>query len=245
MRTLNQLISEAYILFSSYKMGKEFAVCTYCCLPEKDQKILVSTTLKELPAPNIYQYLDAASDESVLLIKQMRYLLPRILELLIANQNIRHSNEITLDKLYCKNPIWQKKELAFLERFAEHYFDYVLNTGIPNKSSKIELMEIIIMFDKAGLNVTNQLLSMLLENAHKTSVISEVVNIYTYDIKNNGEYSQAFADRALINKITHWLTSKTVKETFLQVILLRVDSKRLQEKERFLFECAFNILTSL
>lgn len=240
MKILKQLISEAYTLFSSYKMGSEFGVCTDCCLREKDQEILLSTELRELSAPTIYQYLDAATDENVLLINQMRYLLPRILELLIAKENIRHSNEIALSNLYCKNPIWQKPEIEFLERFAEHYFDY----HIQNKSPDTELMEVVIMFDSAGLKVTDTLLALLLKNANKTFVIHEIVNILTYNIKN-GEYSQPFADRNLIEIVTNWLTSKVVKETFLQVILARVDSSKIEERYHFLYECAFDTLTNI
>lgn len=240
MNILDDLISEAYTLFSSYKFGRNFAVCTYCCLEKKHQRNLLTMQLKELPEYTIYQYLDAACDANdVHLINQMRYLLPRVLELFIQGKYLRHSTEITLDKLYCKNSVWRKEEIAFLERFAKHYFEY----QICHSKTDIELHEIIIMFHTAGLNVTDKLLNLLLENANKHSVLTEIVNILNYHSKNS-RFTQVFADHTVSTDISNWLQSKQVKETFTQTILKAMDCDA-NDKGTYMYDIAFDMLTTL
>lgn len=46
MTILNQLIEEAYGLFSDYEFGKHAAGCTYCCMDELEVAVLRKTPLR-------------------------------------------------------------------------------------------------------------------------------------------------------------------------------------------------------
>lgn len=232
MTILNQLIEEAYELFSSYEFGKHAAVCTYCCMDESEVALLRKTPLREVTAQTLFQYLDAACEANdVELINQMRYLLPRILELHVAGHELRHSNEILLDKLYCQNSVWKRNEIQFLKRFAIHYFDEQL------KTDDIEtILEIIVLFDKAGLGV-DELFCHLQDNVDNKNVINVLMGFITIPLNN------PFADDALDEKISNFIHSKTLKDITVLSIMQKVEQD-LSEEDRLFYEVAFDVFVN-
>lgn len=241
MDKLHKLIAEAYQLFSKYQLGEQMAVCTCCCLSEKAEKNLKSIRLNELDSYTIYQYLDSAiCDNEELLINQIRYLLPRILELLIEGEYIRHSEEIILDKLHCDNPIWLTSEIDFLQRFATAYFQYCLH------SKEIEgLIEVVIMFDNAKLPVQliDKIFDIFLKNASNLNLA--VINELMFILSQRKIEINAFASDELNKKFADFLYSENFKNTVINDILKKVDKPNLTTDERNTYEIAFDVFSSI
>lgn len=236
MTILNQLIEEAYGLFSDYEFGKHAAVCTYCCMDESEVAVLRKTPLREVTSQTLFQYLDAACEANdVKLINQMRYLLPRILELHVAGHELRHSNEILLNKLYCKNSVWKRNEIQFLKRFAIHYFDEQLKTDGFNCSIE-SILETIVMFDTAGLGA-DELLNHFQDNIDNKHVINVLMGFITVPINN------PFADDALDETITNFIHSKTLKDSVISSFMQKIEQD-LSEEDRLFYEVAFDVFVN-
>ncbi|PIE47566.1 MAG: hypothetical protein CSA42_03115 [Gammaproteobacteria bacterium] len=238
MNKLDTLINEAYRLFSPYQLGTTLAVCTCnCCLLEISAKNLRTVKLRELDKDTIYDYLDAvesASEETI--INQIRYLLPRILQFLIEGKEIRHSVELTLDKLHCDNPLWRKDEIQFLQKFAQCYFQQKLNS-----SDFYHIIEIVVMFDNAKLENTclDELFHVILKNAHNPKVIDEMLGVIPYGNIN------CFASDELNAKVAHFIHSDNFKNAFINAILRNVDNPNLTEDEKNFYEVAFDNFSCL
>ena len=152
MEQLQALIDEAYHLFKGYPMGGAMAVCNGCgcCLQERDARLLQSTAIKKVDRRLIYEYLDAAVADDDLLIRQMKHLLPRVLELLVQGEYLRHSTEIILDKCHCdRAEYWTAKEIDFLQRFAQDYLQWVCESN--NQANTLD--DVVLMFHLAGLDI--------------------------------------------------------------------------------------------
>lgn len=219
MDKLVKLIDEAYRLFSPYHMGDELAVCTSCCVGIQEAQLLKTLKLKDMPAKLIYQYLDAACNpDDPLLISQIKYLLPRILELLVQGSYLRHSTEITLDKCFCLNAAWSVQEINFLQRFALVYFAQQFDTY----STANEAQDVLVMFHLAGLDVTPLLQSwqQLIEQPMALWGLVSLIEMCT----GKGLYSNAFSDHELSQKITDWLNTVEVRDAIRSSILEHVDA---------------------
>ncbi len=241
MNELHKLIAEAYQLFSNYQLGEQMAVCTYCCLSEKAEKNLKTMRLNELDSYTIYQYLDSAiCGNEILLINQIRYLLPRILELFIDGEYIRHSEEIILDKLHCDNPIWLTNEIDFLQRFAMTYFQYCLH------SKEIEgLIEVVIMFDNAKLptQLIDKIFDIFLNNAGNLNLA--VINELMFILSQRKIEINAFASDELNKKFADFLYSENFKSAVINDILKKVDEPNLTIYERNTYEIAFDVFSNM
>ena len=219
MEKLEELIDEAYRLFEPYHMGDELAVCTACCVNAGDALALKTLKRQDMPATLIYQYLDAANNpDDPLLISQMKYLLPRILQLLVQGAYLRHSTEITLSKCFCMNTAWSVQEIDFLQRFALVYFAQQFDTY----AMAAEAQEILVMFHLAGLDVTSLLQSwqQLIKKAEALWGVISLIEGFTA----KGLYSKAFSDHELSQKITDWLKTVEARDAIRSSILEHVDA---------------------
>ncbi len=218
MTALDALIDEAYHLFASYEMGDQLAVCTPCCVEPWDAWSLLHLRPQEMPATLIYQYLDAARNEDdTLLIQQMKHLLPRILELLVQGEHLRHSNEIILDKCSCGSALWGAEEIDFLQRFALTYFARQFETY----DTAYEAQDVMITFYLAGLDVT-PLLEYWLQQIANPMVLWGMVVLIEW-CNPDGLYDHAFADEALANKIKAWLAQPELRERVRLEVLDKMD----------------------
>lgn len=126
---LKALIEEAYLLFSSYSMGNHIAVCHefVCCLGNDDAELLKTLPIQQVDRRLIYEYLDAAEGEDpIALAVQTKHLLPKILELLVQGEYIRHCYECIFDKCRFNLNVWNTEEIEFMQRFAQCYFQMQL-----------------------------------------------------------------------------------------------------------------------
>jgi hypothetical protein len=218
METLDELIEEAYRLFAGYEMGDELGVCTACCVNERDAKLLKTLKPQEMSRELIFQYLDAAAyPDRPSLIPEMKHLMPRVLQLLVQGEYIRHSTEITLDKCFCERAEWSAAEIDFMQRFALTYFDKQLKSY----STAVEAQDVLIMFHLAGLNVTPLLNYWRNHMANPMAVWGVVSLIESFDQK--GRYSHPFSDAEFSALIACWLGREETREVIRTALLEQIE----------------------
>ena len=103
---MQDLIEEAYRLFAPYTVHFPLNICTCaCCMPEDCQHELLSYRLREIPANNLAGYLGSVplADEAAT-ARDMKHFLPRILQALVNDEDVRSLDEMLLDKLRCDLP---------------------------------------------------------------------------------------------------------------------------------------------
>jgi hypothetical protein len=91
--TLNSIIADAYRVFARYPASSALHVChCNCCMTEANEAKLVRTPLREIPSQLLAEYTNSAHgwDDEVIR-DQMRYFLPRYLDLIAADDGPHHS----------------------------------------------------------------------------------------------------------------------------------------------------------
>src|SRR5262245_30261032 len=84
---LQIVIAQAYRVFAGYTIGSTLCVCNCnVCMSKEDERRLVCTPLRDIPAKLLAEYTNSAhgwDDDQV--AREMRYFLPRYLELIALN----------------------------------------------------------------------------------------------------------------------------------------------------------------
>lgn len=124
-------IEEAYRVFSAYRLGHDLVVC-HCrsCMSEEDERRLVNTPLRSIPADLLSEYTNSAHEyDDGQVARELRYFLPRYFELIAAHDYPDHIGlGICLRRLghadYRKK--WPRAEVESIDRF----FDALLNDSL-------------------------------------------------------------------------------------------------------------------
>ncbi len=80
LKELNNIVEQAYQLFSGNQPGEYLDACTICCMKESHAAELKSMPLREIPLELLEEYQDAARPER-LNLRELKYFAPRYLEL--------------------------------------------------------------------------------------------------------------------------------------------------------------------
>jgi hypothetical protein len=152
---LPQIIAEAYQAFVHYRLEEPIGTCD-CCISPDDVKLLLNTPLTELSRDDFSHYFMAAeSEDKSLVVRDMKYFLPRIMALLSRFQ-IDHylCNECLLLRLHCdESPYWPPNELALVQRFALAYFDLFMADVEKQPLAYNPLDGELLMFAGAGIDI--------------------------------------------------------------------------------------------
>lgn len=239
-------IEEAYRLFASYSITPPLTVCD-CgnCITGEEIKALVSTPLRELSGDLIYTYISAMFESEDKAITELRYFLPRMLELLSQGQILYIDEGFSLSKCHfeCAH-IWKEEEIAFMERFAKAFFDGVLEGESPHLYSSAE--DWLVCFGLSGLPIA-PLLNSWLQQADKVMALYYFEEFLTHSFRSVGiafKHSYFKDKRPELNEqITTWLTAPHTQRTFLQATenLLLSDTV-LEEEVLFSLENLYNQL---
>lgn len=128
---LRSLIEEAYDVFGDYRIRHSLSVC-HCtsCMTEADERFLLKTPLREIPARLLAKYTGSAHDwNDGPVAREMRYFLPRYFELLALNDPPDTCGiDICLRRLGYAGwrAKWPDRECALIDRF----FDELLLSGL-------------------------------------------------------------------------------------------------------------------
>lgn len=237
---MQSLLDEAYQLFDK-NIGNCLNVCSPCCVSEAQIQELVSTPVNELKTSLIYDYLDAVHYDQTQ--GEIKHFLPRILELLVKGENIRHSTELILDKCHCERAYWSEKELEFLRRFAAEFLRNILSRS-PNQSRVGAAMDYIVMFDLAGLD-TWELLNIWVSENSFTS-LEHFVAFVRFDLDQSGFYDNSFSVNATFNEnVMLWFLDDNTQKHFASLIEKEYfENPNLTDEQRYWLDMAYGRITS-
>lgn len=236
---INQLINQSYALFSTYSFGNIVAVHHgNCCLSHEDAVLLKTTPVKEINRRLIYEYLDASEDhDQHALALQIKYLLPRILDLLVKDEHIHHSAECILDKCrFNLSAVWKDQEIEFMNRFALCFFR--LKILVFDDTDQVD--SYLIMFHKGGLNI-QPLLDEWLKHLHISNALLNLLYILYYHF-DQGVYRQSFADEKLIQLMQNWANKLRNNEIFVTAIIDVLTSNTIYCQYQYIIESVFEEL---
>lgn len=237
---MQNLIQEAYNIFTRPLGNYITDVCTDCCISAENEKLLIKTPVKELSRELIYEYLDGAFTDSQ--SNEIAHFLPRILELLAYNEYIRHSVEITLDKCYFEKNHWNERQLDFMYRYSIQFIKEKLLKP-PYENHLDSAMSYILMFDKSGLS-TEHLLILWENIAQENETALEHFEYFMYYETQYYEfYNNPFSDNSEFNtKINDWIKNPQTAKLFLPLIENYFIEKYEDEIMKYRFEILYNIL---
>ena len=239
-------IEEAYRLFASYSITPPLTVCD-CgnCITGEEIKTLVSTPLRELSRDLIYTYISAMFESEDKAIMELRYFLPRMLELLSQGEILYIDEGFSLSKCHFEHThIWKEEEIAFMEHFAKAFFDEVLEGESSHLYSSAE--DWLVCFGLSGLPIA-PLLNSWLQQADKVMALYDFQELLSDSLRPIGivfKHSYFKDKRPELNEqITTWLMSPHTQQTFLQATenLLLSDTV-LEEEVLFSLENLYNQL---
>ncbi len=206
-KNMMEIIERAYQVFGHYQVPECFDMCVDddCCVSLEDEQAMYQTPLRELPFSVLNAY-----NQSARLEKQdadeVRYLLPRLFELIAHGQYPGVSRELALDRIGDADPkSWLPAEYDLLSQFARQHLIDLLNE-VEERNQFVLLDNILILFHLAGLDVT-PLLDSALEQPGFWAIVSLAFMIFME--REDGQLCNAFSSnrdgQVLNQRINDWI----------------------------------------
>ncbi len=223
---LKEIIKKSYEIFSQYKLGNTLDVCSHCVTTEEVEPLL-RTPLREISEEMIYIYYSSAQNYSEQELYEMKYFLPRVLELLTEFEFPYHSVEISLSRFNLKKDNFEVEEKEILNQFAENYFAYCLET-YPLPIEDID--SIIIMFGLAGFEI-RPILEKWTEKFEKNYLLHlNDFFLNQVDYKHNAyRLNNAFSKKEIDAEILGWFEEKKTKSIFAKNIEIAISQNILED----------------
>lgn len=215
---LRDAVAQAYATFRQRgPLTAPLDVCLGCCCPVEIERELREWPLAQLTTQHFYEYNTAAKGLTQPLA-EVRRLLPRLLELVAAGEEVHHSTELYLCRLgRCPEDAWSAQERLVLDRFAAAYFDAVLRSGASGGALQIgfdDPLSVLLMFDIGGIAV-DPLLELWLrcEDPGSTIQFVDSTSMWFWD---EHEVGNAFAeDRPDFRaRLREWLLDPSTRACF-------------------------------
>lgn len=210
MALLDELVEEAYRLFAGYEMGDELAVS----INDDNARWLKVLKPKEMSPSVVFAYTDSGviADEA-LLIRQMKCLLPRILELMVEGDYLR----LSLRKCAFRSAVWHAVEVNFVQRFALALFAHKFESYFEAAYAQ----DVLVMFHGAELDVMPLFDYWQAQIARPTVLWGLIQLVECCDA--DGDYGNSFLDEVLVNRMASWLNSAELRAAVNQSLLDHVD----------------------
>jgi hypothetical protein len=200
------------------------AVCTFCCMRPELELQMREKPLRHLNREHFYGYNDSAKPQDQP-AEEMRYLLPRMLELLAQGQDLHHSLELTLDRVgRCAAGSFNARQRAALSGFALAYFDAALTSRFSALGE--DPLSMLLMIHIGGID-TQPLLDDWLVRNDPMSTVAYVDATY-WNFWEVRDYTNPFAfDRpAFRHQLAEWILAPAHRARFIDK-LLRPDFQQL------------------
>jgi hypothetical protein len=220
---LKPAVERLYEVFSAYPAPSYcLDVCLVCCMDESLEKEMRELPLRQIGVKHFHAYNDTAKSE-VQPADELKYLLPRVLELLADGADMGFSPERYLERLgNCEAGAFSAKEYEAIEAFALACFAARLSQHQWESGeghSGDVAFEFLLMFDIGGID-----LRPLLEHWLKDESVAATlhyVNAGFYDFWHGQKITNAFAtDRLRFQEVmTAWLTESSYRQIFAHRIL--------------------------
>lgn len=212
---LEEIIEYSYKLFEKYTIGSTLDVCKRCCVSDADEAILINTPLREISSSDLrVGYFASARSYSYQELLEMKYFLPRILEL-VSNFDIpcNSAEEVFLRLELHKPEYWTNKELQLLSDFSVEFFKKCLSY-YPYSPDGDDISTYLTMFAVANFQV-----KPLLDAWVATENIESTLQFKDFFIQEfNNQASTYFQSEEVeeLNKtISNWLNDAAIKNRFL------------------------------
>ncbi len=221
------IINRAYSTFNYPKPISITNVCTECCMPKDQARLLLTTALNEIPLELLQEYNDGAQalhfDR-----KEFSYFLPRYLEL-VGQFQFTSAVDVSLSlknlKFDCKEFWTNENEVKCIHYFSIVFFEKCIKT--EHFPENIELIEIINLLHVSGFDV-NILLSIWLANLHSYSIV-HLEQLISDNFNYRGKIrTSGFVNSDLNSLLEDWIKSN--KQIILAAVEKHIMSSVLKEK---------------
>lgn len=220
---MREVLETLYSVFQVHKVPQQMLdVCINCCMDEILEREMRRLPLRQLSAKHFYEYNSSAKSVHQP-ADEIRYLLPRLLELLVLGAELHHSTELQLQRIgNCDAEEFSAKERAALDAFALCYFGECLNRHDWQGGASYardEIFDVLLMFDYGGIAL-QPLLNYWLKD-ESTAATLHYISAGFYDFWQSQTVKNPFAqDRTPFQGVLKtWLTDDSHRRTFAGRIL--------------------------
>lgn len=119
--TLEETIRGAYHLFSG-PAPTGLGACTVCCLPPEIERRMLSGSRSAISRDDLVTWSTSAfGGDQAVVAAALRWLLPRMMELIAQGEDIDYKNNLALNRLKLGGfpEDWSAEEVALIQRFGE------------------------------------------------------------------------------------------------------------------------------
>lgn len=212
---LQLLLEEAYALFACELQRPLDLLACPVCISEDNLERLETEDVHHISKELMFEYLNAVRNEDG--DDQMRYFLPRILELTARYDYIRIDDSLNLDRCHFEEKGWSSEELDFMRRFSRQFIIDTINQA-PSQADAVAVY--LTMFDLAGLETSHLLdLKLWIEDTDPMKSLWTLEEIYYYFTKDYAYFDYSFSVNPPFNQqMTDWLSSRALAQSFLPVL---------------------------
>lgn len=147
--TAQDLVEDAYRVMSGPRPGDHQA-CTQCCMSQHSHRLFLDTDRRDLPVAFLDDWYHAAFGGPAT-PELRRYLLPCVMELLLAGQEMGLGVELALQRFDTGVPaLWTPAEQEIIDRFTALFLDL----QAVGRSPWGPLDDVLCMFALAGHDMT-------------------------------------------------------------------------------------------
>lgn len=218
-----------YCTFSAYRAPAIGAldVCTACCMDADLALQMSRLPLHQLTEKHFYQY-NVSAKSQVQPADEIKYLAPRLLELLTEGARLHHSTELYLDRLgKCEPGSFSATEQSALQGFALAHFAQGLeewSAGSDHPFQGENAFTILLMWAYARVPL-EPLLERWLDCESDASTLHFVDACYWDYVWNANQMGNAFASDQADYKRTmeQWLNTPATKARWTHKLMRLVD----------------------
>ncbi len=211
MKSLDDIVEDAYQVFAGNKPSEELDACTACCMTEANASLLRSLPLRKIPLEPLYEYQDAAKPNK-LNLSELKYFAPKYLEFIKNRQYPSYEPLLSLTRFgYFTKSDWSSEEWRVLNDFSKVFFREFINSR--DSGTFATPIEILLMFYKGNFDV-HGLLKEWEESSSNENLLRFNQLLEEIKFTKNGENKvrDAFSDDTFSEIICNWLFSESIKE---------------------------------
>lgn len=234
--TLRAALTIVYTAFGRYQAPERLRDSVPWCIDEDVNQDMCTLPLRDLKTRHFYEY-NTENQYAGQPANEIKYFIPRMLELVVNREEINHSPELFLQRLgQCEPDAISSDERVALEDFALAYFAWGLEQW-PDLDSPVlpygNAFTILLMWDIAGLDIT-PLLAYWLGHEGAAPTLHYVEATYWDYLKEGRQVGMEFAkDRPQFREtLGGWLENANNKARFAERIRALKDERHQMSWEK-------------